>query len=49
MITQGIVQRADSAEIQERSRHRSRDVFQQYIRQSPDRADSFVAAMLEKL
>jgi integrase len=49
MITQGILQRADSAEVQERSRHRSRDVFQQYVRESPARADSFVAAMLRRL
>jgi integrase len=49
MITQGILQHADSAQVQERSRHRSRDVFQQYVRESPARADSFVAAMLRRL
>jgi integrase len=49
MITQGILDRADSLEVQERSRHQSRDVFQQYVRRSSPKLGSFVGAMLGRL
>ncbi len=49
MITQAVLDRENEFEIQERSRHRNRDVFAQYVRRTPRKQDSFVGRMLREL
>lgn len=49
MITQGIVNEESEHEVRERSRHKSREVFDGYVRRITDKKHSFVGRMLKRL
>lgn len=49
MITQGIVNNESEHEVRERSRHKSREVFDGYVRRVTDKKNSFVGRMLKRL
>jgi len=49
LITQAMLDRENDAEVQAHSRHRSRDVFQGYVRRTPRKRDSFLERLLSEL